>query len=173
MERIVRKHHDFANFRLTEDQVQPYRVLDSLYAYEEGMVKIILGELGSIAAFSASDVASHSHCPIKIEHYEKFSPELYRCCEVLKEYFRHRGPVTAHLFLSPAGSISFPMHTDPDDVLALVVKGTKKFKTEQGDFEVGSGEALFIPSGTPHMAVNDQTSIMLSFGLEKFIVDKL
>jgi len=169
----VRKHQDFANFHLTEAQMHHRQVLESLYAYEEGMVKIVLGEAGCETAHSCSDVIAHIDCPIKIEHYEKLSAELYACCEFLKHYFEHDGPVTAHLFISPAESLSFPMHTDPDDVLVLMVKGNKTFRTLDGEYTLKPGESLFIPANTKHQAINHEDSLMISFGLEKFIVDKL
>jgi len=54
-----------------------------------------------------------------------------------------------------------------------MVKGTKTFVTPENIIDLKPGEALFIPANTEHKALNSEDSLMISFGLEKFIVDKL
>jgi mannose-6-phosphate isomerase-like protein (cupin superfamily) len=150
-------------------------ILSSLYAYEQEMIKIITGEEGrmAFAARSGMEVACNQDKAIKIEAIEKLNHELQTLCDQVAMEFDHHGPVTCHLFVSPADSKSFPMHKDPDDVLLLVIEGEKTMKVNSGLVELVTGDYLFLPAGTPHCAINKSASKMLSIGLEKFIIDKL
>jgi len=170
MQQVHRGHfdRDQSVYRFPIDQI-----LSSLYAYEQGLVKIILGDQGSLVAKSTMEVIEHEGKSIKIEGMEKMTHELQTLCDQLAEAYQHYGPVTCHLFIAPMGSESFPTHTDPDDVMLLVVDGMKHIAVAGEEIELMQGEFLFIPAGTPHRAINRCTSRMLSIGLEKFIVDKL
>lgn len=162
-------------------------VLSSAYPYEQGLVKIILGEEGSLTANHYGQVLSYPKHAVKIEGYERLSQKLWYQCRDIAKYYSHRGPVSAHLFLSPKGSHSFPLHTDPDDVVLLMLKGRKVFEVEGERIElvdtrvdsVRAGSvgapirALYIAAGTPHRAINTEDSIMLSIGLEGYMVKKL
>ena len=75
--------------------------------------------------------------------------------------------------MAPAGGYTFKPHTDPDDVLIYVVEGEKGMVVETTVYDLKAGDSLFIPANTPHYAVNNKASIMISLGLEKWMVDKL
>lgn len=148
-------------------------VLASPYPYEQQLVKYIK-HAGSCMAFGPTDVLDSAEgCPLKIEGYERLSPKLWQVCKDLAERHGHEGYVSAHLFISPKGSLSFPMHKDLDDVYVYMVEGAKTFKTDGDDFDLVAGDMLHIPRGENHQAINTSDSIMISFGLELFIEQKL
>lgn len=157
---------------VSEDDLDIDGLLAGPYMYEEGFVKHIVGGIVR-QANSLADVIEYADKVLKIEGIEKLSPFLFSTCQQVAEFFQHKGPVTCHLFRSPYGSISFPLHTDPDDVVIYMVKGNKVFKTDSDDVLVNEGEWLHIPKGSMHRGWNIEDSIMLSFGLELFIVEKL
>lgn len=103
---------------------------------------------------------------------EKYSPEIFNMCNGLAKERKHYGPVTCHVFRSYADSVSFPMHTDPDDVVLMVMHGTKYIEMAGRKYALTPNNTLFIPANTPHQAINTHDSLMLSFGLEKFMIDK-
>lgn len=158
---------------ITESTLEVDDILSSPYPYEQQLVKILTGDI-AIDAQSPSDVLEHSDKVIKIEGYEKLNRTLFRVCQSLAKEFRHDGPVTCHLFVSPAGGKSFPWHTDPDHVILYMVEGYKTMEVEgQGSIVMQPGSSIYIPQGTHHRAINIRSSKMLSFGLERFITEKL
>lgn len=158
---------------ITESTLEVDDILSSPYPYEQQLVKILTGDI-AIDAMSAMDVLEHSDKVIKIEGMEKLNRTLYTVCKRLAEEYRHDGPVTCHLFISPAGGKSFPWHKDLDHVVLYVVEGTKNMAVENDCVHtLQPGQALYIPQGTYHKAMNIQSSKMLSFGLERFITEKL
>ena len=63
--------------------------------------------------------------------------------------------------------------TDPDDVLLLMLYGEKKMVIAGKEIDMKTGDEIFIPANTKHRAIYTGDSLMLSFGLEKFLVNKL
>jgi mannose-6-phosphate isomerase-like protein (cupin superfamily) len=110
---------------------------------------------------------------IKVEGMEKYSKEFFYRCKHYAEKYNHQGPVTCHLFMARAGDPSFPMHTDPDDVIILCCEGKKVMKLKDETVIINSGEELHIPYDTPHQALNECEALTLSFGLERYITEKL
>jgi Uncharacterized protein, possibly involved in glyoxylate utilization len=157
---------------ITESTLQVDDILSSPYPYEQQLVKILTGDI-VIDAMSVSDVLEHSDKVIKIEGIEKLNRSLYQACKDLAEVMEHDGPITCHLFLSPAGGKSFPWHDDPDDVYLYMVEGAKTMAVGNEVHKLTKWDHLFIPRGTQHRAVNYHASKMLSFGLERFIAEKL
>lgn len=109
---------------------------------------------------------------IKIESMEKYNQTLYNYCEQLKKTYNHFAPITCHAFRSFENSKSFSEHTDPDDVFLFVIFGEKKMIVDNVEVVLREGDTFFIPSNTKHQAINEKESLMLSFGLENFLVDK-
>lgn len=169
---MIVKLNDFVFNGIAGDVLSFEDFLSSPYLYDQGLVKIVKGER-SYDAYSVSDVLANEDKPIKIEGFERFSQVVYDECERLAEHFDHTGPVTCHVFISPKGSTSFPLHVDLDDVVVHMVRGEKVFESPSGDFVLSEGDSLFIPHGTEHRAVNTESSVMLSIGLERFIKEKL
>jgi mannose-6-phosphate isomerase-like protein (cupin superfamily) len=106
---------------------------------------------------------------IKLEGAEKYNKALFDYCQS----FKHSGPVTCHIFRSFAGSHSFPTHVDPDDVHLRLLYGQKTIILEDTEHILNPNDCLYIPANTPHRAINNEESLMLSIGLEKFLIDKL
>lgn len=158
---------------LTVDDLRLDDLYQSLLAYEQGMIKIVHPDPLRHTASSILDVVENEDRVIKIEQYEKFSQRLFDVCRDLGRAFDHRGPVTCHVFISPAGGQSFPEHTDPDDVFLFMLKGKKHVRVNAVEVTLCAGDDLFIRHDTPHEVFTEEASVMLSFGLERFIVEKL
>jgi mannose-6-phosphate isomerase-like protein (cupin superfamily) len=169
---MLRKLDDFKFDGITESTLRVDDVLASHFPYEQGLVKYVVGGR-SMDAHSPWDAVQHEDCVFKVEGYDKLNLKLFDECRYLADHFKHIGPVTCHLFKSPLGATSFPAHTDPDDVVLLMVSGAKQFETDDGVITLNEGEILFIPAGSKHRAINTESSLMLSFGLERFLVEKL
>lgn len=170
---IKKEHSSLVAGSPTPRELRIDEVLTSHYAYEQGMVKIVLGERGCKTANNYMDVMSHEDCPIKFENYERLSQKLWNYTKGIAKIYAHRGPFTCHLFKSPKGSQSFPMHTDPDTVFIVMIEGEKHFETDNGIIRLKAGECMLIPANERHRAINVSDSLMLSIGLEKYIVSKL
>jgi mannose-6-phosphate isomerase-like protein (cupin superfamily) len=148
-------------------------LLSSPLPYELGLPRY-LEYGGTHSLFNAAEYFEHSQTkPIKVEGIERLSELLYSTSLRLGRHFNHTGPVSCHMFISPAQSLSFPMHSDTDDVIIYMVSGRKVYEGVDGSLEVRAGDSIYIPRGTLHCAVNTDDSVMLSFGLERYLEDKL
>lgn len=140
--------------------------------YSENMI-FVIDQMGRAhQAMGPFDLSKYDNCTIKIEKMEKYNSAIYQYGQKLAKKYHHNGPVTCHAFYSNQGGYSFPLHTDPDDVIILCCDGIKTIETDIHN-EIHPNETLLIPANTPHKATNKYESLMLSFGLEKFIVEKL
>lgn len=148
-------------------------MLYSPYMYEQQLIKFIARSGESNTLVSVNDMINHMGETFKIEGVEKLSDKLHGICRKLADAFEHNGAVTCHLFVAEAGTGSFPMHTDPDDVLMYVVEGSKTIELEDEVIILNAGDSLFLSKNTPHKAINEQASTMLSFGFERFLIDKI
>lgn len=155
---------------LTYDDFEKFCL--SNYALEEKIVSIIDYHGRQIQIESVSQFLSYNNCTIKIQSMEKYNSVIHNYCKHLSEVRKHNGPVTCHAFRAYPDSISFNLHTDPDDVFLYVTQGVKTIQIENRYILLGVGESVFIPANTPHRALNKDSSLMLSFGLEKFMCDK-
>lgn len=148
----------------------------STYVHEQQLIKIIdrQGRAHISEGVGATVVAAISQT-IKIEGVEKLSAMMAHICDTLgKVIYKHfSGPVTAHVFMSKPGSGTFELHTDPDDVVLYVVDGRKEFLVDGKPYSFEAGDAIYIPKNTPHRAINVDESVMISFGLEEWIIHKL
>lgn len=158
---------------LTPDELRLPAVLQSPYLYEENLVYYIDSDGRGQSINYMGEWVRHMDKTIKIEGYEKFSPRLRATCLSLGQYFDHDGPVTAHVFMAEANSVSFPTHTDPDDVVIYTVTGQKTMVVEDQLWTINPGEALYIPAHTPHRATNATAAVTISFGLERYLLEKL
>jgi mannose-6-phosphate isomerase-like protein (cupin superfamily) len=110
---------------------------------------------------------------IKLEQMEKYNSQIWFKCQELAQQHGHLGPVTCHVYRAQQWSKSFLEHSDPDTVVLEVVEGVKVMEMAGTEYILHKGSRLTIPAGTPHRAINRDSSLMLSFGLEKFYVEKL
>jgi mannose-6-phosphate isomerase-like protein (cupin superfamily) len=141
-------------------------------AYEQNLVSIINNKGEQIPLLSSSELYKDSEATIKVEGMERFNLSIHNRCDFYKSKYAHRGPVTCHLFMAKKHSPSFGMHTDPDDVIIYCVEGTKTLTVDGQYIVLNTGEEVYIPADTAHIAHNEYPAMTLSFGLEKFLIDK-
>lgn len=106
---------------------------------------------------------------IKMEGAEKYNKTIFNYCKS----FDYCGPVSCHIFRSFPDSKSFPMHSDPDDVLLLMTSGSKDIIISDYRHTLEENKTFFISANTPHQAINTGHSLMLSIGFERYLIDKL
>jgi len=168
-ERII----DFDFSAITLERLNLDKIMVSPPVYEYGLVKAI--EHGGIhPVYGPMEYLNEvRRNPVKVEGVERFNEVLFTTSINLGRRFSHFGPVSCHLFLSCKGAISFPSHTDTEDVIIYMVSGQKVFEGVAESQLVREGESIYIPRGVEHRAVNIDDSVMLSFGLERYLEDKL
>lgn len=141
-------------------------------AYEEKLVSIINEKGEQIPLFNFNELYQYPNATIKLEGMERYNRFVFYKTQYYAKKYGHNGPVTCHAFLAKEGSPSFGLHTDPDNVIIFCLEGFKQYEVDGKIVDVSIGTELFIPAGTPHRAINVYESLVLSFGLEKFMVDK-
>jgi mannose-6-phosphate isomerase-like protein (cupin superfamily) len=161
------------NLGIVKEDLHIDQILFSPYSYQQEFIKIIMSPDICINALNIIEVMGHVGKTIKIEAMERLSKPLHQLCHYVANKLNHDGPVTCHLFLAYSGSESFPEHADPDNVLIYVVDGEKTMKLGNELITIMPGQALFIPYNTMHQAINNKDSIILSFGLERYTLEKL
>ena len=112
-----------------------------------------------IPLFSTSRYIAEGKFTVKIEGLEKHYKSITHDLGITKKH-------TVHLYVSPKDSKSFPTHTDPIDVFIYVIEGTKVMEVNNFAHTIKEGEYISIPAGTPHRAINNYNSTMLSIGVE-------
>lgn len=112
------------------------------------------------------------HCSnkdtIKVEGLE-CNPEIFQFIKnILETYFAGEERIaTVHLFKAKENGHSFPVHTDPVDLLIYCVEGIKTMEVNGLEYTIPKDSGLFMPANTPHRATNKHDSVMLSIGFEK------
>jgi quercetin dioxygenase-like cupin family protein len=160
---------------LPEVEIDLDHILTSPYFYEQGlMVKVVEGGR-SENVNAPCDVFGDPHHTIKIEGMERYSEQMVQFIDWVRSETGHSGPITVHLFFARTGSISFPLHVDKETVLVYVIDGTKRMRVSTDTdsvFTINKGEALVIPAGVKHEAINSDGSLMLSVGLEPWLKER-
>lgn len=141
-------------------------------AYEQKLVSIINTKGEQILLSSFSELYSSEPSTIKVEGMEKFSRKVWNMSHYYALKHNHSGPVTCHAFIAKENSPSFGLHTDPDDVVIYCAEGVKTMEIDGEYIQLAPGQDVLIKANTPHKALNTHHSLMLSFGLEKFLKDK-
>lgn len=141
--------------------------------YDQKLISVIDEESRQIFIDNLKELYKYRSCTIKLEQMEKYNKEIFDYCQFLSKKYYHQGPITCHLFRALKDSKSFGLHTDPDDVIILCVEGTKNIIVDGIKYKLKPQDSLFIPANTPHEAINEEDSLMLSFGLEKFYIEKI
>jgi mannose-6-phosphate isomerase-like protein (cupin superfamily) len=137
--------------------------------YEEKIISVIDKFSRQILIDNFCQLKDYKNDTIKLESMERYNKVIYSYCESLN----HNGPVTCHAFRSFENSKSFPMHIDPCDIFLYVAYGQKNMIIGDCEFILKSGDSILIPKNTPHQALNKKESLMLSFGLEDFFVNRI
>lgn len=160
--------------QFTRQSVDLDTLLASEFPYQQGYVKFIDDQRRVHTADHLGDLLQgHSEPVIKIEGFEKYDVNFFMACQGVAIRQHHFGPVTCHLFKSPAQALSFPLHTDPDDVVIVMIEGSKCFRSHEQEITLLPGDFMLIPKHYPHEAINVTSSLMLSIGLESFTREKL
>ena len=146
--------------------------IQSPLPYKQKLISIINDEGLQIIVDSPSNLFNNNYT-IKIEGLERYSQSIFDKCQTLAKQYDHYGPVTCHAFIAHKNSPSFGMHTDPDDVYIYCIDGKKTMIIGNESITIEKDEYVFIPANIPHMATNQEFAVTLSFGLEKFLKDKL
>lgn len=154
---------------------EAYEFLSHTLLYEQKLVRAIdthhlqhdVNDFGELIRYRSNG------CSIKVEGMERFSVDIFNQGRLYSKSYLHDGPVTCHMFISPAGSPSFPMHTDPDHVIIHCCEGIKRMKIQDDIIDLHPGSYVYIPYNTSHMAMNEYDALTLSFGLERFLKDKM
>lgn len=73
---------------------------------------------------------------------------------------------SCHLFYAGKNAPSFPTHTDPVNLIIVCIHGIKTMEIAGELVHIPNGNFVHIPANTPHRAINDYESIMLSIGAE-------
>ena len=141
-------------------------------AYEQRLVSVINKKGEQIPLNHLQELYTYQDKTIKIEGMERYSLALYNKCNWYKVKYSHPGAVTCHAFIAQENSPSFKMHTDPDDVIIYCVDGEKSLIIDDKYITLKAGEEVFIPANTLHQALNEKSAFTLSFGLEKYLLDK-
>jgi mannose-6-phosphate isomerase-like protein (cupin superfamily) len=141
--------------------------------YEQKIVSVIDDDSKQILIENIRQLHDYTNCTIKLEQMEKYNRSIFQECRFLSTKYFHFGPVTCHAFLAFKDSKSFGLHTDPDDVIIHCISGSKTLYVKDQKRILKSGDHVYIPANTPHEIINEDKSLILSFGLEKFYVDKV
>lgn len=148
------------------------KIIYNKFYYEQKLISVIDEKSKQILVKDHIELHHYSNNTIKIEGMEKYSDTFWKKCQQFAKKYSHTGPVTCHVFISKEGSLSFPLHFDPDDVIIYCCNGVKNLVVDNKEIELKAGDQIYIPAKTPHQAINKFSSITLSFGLEKFFVEK-
>lgn len=149
-------------------------LLNSDFAYEQGYVRYIDAQKRIHGANHLGDLFAHEIEPVvKFEGFEKYDIDYFMACQAIAIRLDHFGPVTCHLFKSPAEATSFPLHSDPDRVVIVMLEGQKRFRNHEEDVLLTAGDFILIPKHYPHEAINVTDNLMLAIGLESFTREKL
>lgn len=142
-------------------------------AFEQNLVSVIDENQRQVFLSSFKELFKHPQATLKVEGFERFSREVFEFGQKLCNTYEHKGPWTCHLFYTPEGGYSFNEHTDPDDVVIACCEGKKTIVIQGVEGELVPGKCVHIPAGVPHFATNKHEALTLSFGLERFLEEKI
>lgn len=146
--------------------------IGSDYAREQQVMHVIASP-NVVTPYKDSTSLLARSTTIKLEHFERFDEWVWDWCKDQALKFNHRGSFSAHLFIAPQDGFTFNEHTDPDEVVICVLDGEKTMVVDGAVHKLKAGDVLLIPADVKHYAVNHKASIMISLGLERWMVDKL
>jgi hypothetical protein len=110
---------------------------------------------------------------IVLQGLHRYLEPVARFCRDLELRLGH--PCQANAYITPPGAQGLTLHEDPHDVFVLQAFGRKRWEIhaapgeadrEPMDVTVGSGDCLYLPTGTPHAAsTQDEVSGHLTIGI--------
>lgn len=116
---------------------------------------------------------ARSKYTIIFEEINNHISELNRFLDNLKCFCFSR--LWGNLYYTPSFSKGLDRHFDSHDILIVQLYGNKLWDVEGlGQFQLSSGEAVFIPKNTAHSAFTDSTdSLHLSIGINDYSLGDL
>lgn len=112
---------------------------------------------------------------IIINAAEKSIPKLARACRAFEQEMKIN--IQSNIYITPPNSQGFAIHYDPHDIFSMQIKGPKTWKIYHpdkqlptkyrpftdnpelaGQFDIHSGDMLYMPRGTIHEAFSSTTS---------------
>lgn len=163
------------NVSFSEAQIEG--LLTSNYLVEQYMIRYFDNENKSHLAHGITELMANRHQAVIIERIHEYNLAMSVATAEVADYFEWDKPRTVFLFISPPLSNSFGIHTDVEHVYIYCVDGTKTLRVEVDgtfeDFALAPGEGLFIPKGTRHEATNYDYAVSLSFGLERYLEERI
>jgi len=156
---------------ITVDEFNSF--IEQNLVYEEQLISIINYQGQQIFLDNLGQLHSNYGQTIKVEGMEKYNSFIFNECKKLSVLYNHEGPITCHAFRAFDSSNSFPKHCDPDDVYLFVVDGQFDLNIKEKKYTLKKGDNFFISAGEPHFATHNHSCLILSFGLEKFLVNKI
>lgn len=142
------------------------------FVYQHNLMSVIKNGGHYLVHDHAQLSKLYNGCSIKLEGLERYSRELAVKCAGLQIMYDHTGPMTCHAYRAFPGSESFGQHSDPVPVFLEVIEGTKNMIVAGEWHTLEVGDTLYIPANVPHEAINQDDSLMLSFGFESYMVDR-
>jgi bifunctional lysine-specific demethylase and histidyl-hydroxylase NO66 len=110
---------------------------------------------------------------IVLQAMHRWSEPVARFCRDLEVELGF--PCQVNAYITPAGAQGLELHHDPHDVFVLQAFGRKRWQVHAApredpraprDAEVGAGDTIYMPAGTPHAAfAQDQVSGHLTVGV--------
>lgn len=118
--------------------------------------------LMEIAARSATDTIKING----VERFEQVKEGLRTITDHCSEFVNEYEYVSVHLFRASQRAGTFKVHTDPVDLVIWCIDGMKTMEVDGVIYNIDVNQCLYIPANTPHRAINNCSSIMLSVGFE-------
>lgn len=142
------------------------------FVYRHNLISVIQNG-GHFLVHNHAELSKlYNGCSIKLEGLERYSRELAVKCAGLKIMYDHAGPMTCHAYRAYPGSESFGLHSDPMPVFLEVIEGTKNMIVDNEWHTLQAGDTLYISANVPHEAINQDDSLILSFGFESYMIDQ-
>lgn len=100
---------------------------------------------------------------VLIKNLENLNQKIKKVCDFFSS------STSVHMYVTPDGGCSFPMHKDDRHIFIRMLYGSKIIICVENNNEVpymlNSGDWMHIPFGIDHRAVNCGPSISISFGI--------
>ncbi len=137
------------------------------------------GRTGSREVHGMADPARVTHlfeegATLVLQGLHRWSEAVTRFCRDLELELGH--PCQANAYITPPGAQGLPLHEDPHEVFVLQAFGRKRWEVhgapaedewEPLDTEIGPGDTIYMPTGTPHAAsTQDMLSGHLTIGVQ-------
>jgi ribosomal protein L16 Arg81 hydroxylase len=126
----------------------------------------------------------HDGATIIINSAEKGIPGLAKACRTFEQEMKI--VVQANIYITPPHSQGFHIHYDPHDIFLMQIKGPKRWHIYEtgeelpttyhpfrkkpelvAEFDINSGDFLYMPRGTSHQAfTSEQSTIHVNFSLK-------